>query len=91
MIFIIGICIGLASILEVMSYWKQITKTCREHDSKEVSSSSYFLKLWKYFFALIALVLAHNWVGVALEVVALIMCAATTFTIVRHKPKGWRM
>ena len=91
MYYFITICVLASATLETLSYYKQIIKTLKTHKSKDVSSSSYELKLLKYFVALLALGLSENWVGFGLEVWALLMCLTTTIIIIKNKPINWRM
>jgi uncharacterized protein with PQ loop repeat len=49
-------CIGMALILELLSYWKQIAKTLRTKKSAHVSSTAYLLKLVKYAFTILGLI-----------------------------------
>jgi uncharacterized protein with PQ loop repeat len=89
---IIGVtCITIAVILELASYYKQVAKTLRTKKSGNVSSSAYMYKLAKYIFTIIALMIYSNWVGVGIEVAALIMCVITLWIICRYKPRGWRL
>lgn len=85
------ICVGLALVLELLSYWKQISKTLRERNSDHVSSSAYMLKIAKYIFTLVGLAIYSNWVGFGLELAALGICLVAFYLIVKYKPKGWRL
>lgn len=85
------VCVAIALILELASYWKQIAKTLRTKHSKDVSSTAYVLKIAKYIFTLIGLAIYSNWVGFGLEVAALTICLAAFYVIVRYKPRGWRL
>ena len=92
MIDVIGVaCITIAVILELGSYYKQISKTLRTKNSSQVSSSSFMLKIVKYIFTLIGLGIFANWVGFAIEVLALIFCSVALYIIAQYKPEGWTL
>jgi len=88
----IGIfCVAIAVLLELLSYWKQIAKTLRTKHSKDVSSSAYLYKLIKYVFTIVGLMIYSNWVGMALEIAALVFCIIALCIITKYKPRGWRL
>jgi len=89
---VIGIiCIVLALILELASYYKQIAKTLRTKRSSQVSSTAYLLKIAKYIVTIASLVIYANWVGVGLEFAALIICTIALCIVAQYKPKGWKL
>lgn len=69
----------------------QIKKTKKIEDSEHVSSASYEYKLLKYIFALAALVVAGNWVGVWIEVISLVLCVVALGTVAKYKPDDWSL
>ena len=92
MIQILGAsCVAIALVLELASYYKQIAKTLRAKHSSQVSSTAYLLKIAKYIFTLIGLGIYVNWVGFAMELVALMICLVAFYIIVKHKPKNWHL
>jgi hypothetical protein len=92
MVRVIGIgCVVIALLLELGSYWKQIAKTLRTKKSKDVSTSAYLLKVVKYAFTMVALVIYANWVGFLMEVVSLAACLIALAIVARYKPRGWRL
>jgi len=84
-------CIAIALFLEFASYYKQIAKTIRTKKSAQVSSTAYLLKIAKYIFTIIGLALYSNWVGLGLEMGALIICCVALYIVARFKPKNWRL
>lgn len=92
MLELVGVaCITIAVILEMSSYYKQISKTLRTKKSAQVSSSAFLLKILKYLFTLAGLGVFGNWVGFGIEVAALAFCCIALKIICRYKPKGWRL
>lgn len=92
MIKIIGIvCVTIALILELASYYKQIAKTLKTKKSSQVSSTAYMFKIAKYLFTMIALGIYANWLGFGLEVAALVICLVAFGAIIKYKPKGWKL
>ena len=83
--------ITIALVLELGSYWKQISKTLRTKRSSQVSSSAFLLKLIKYVFTLIGLAIYVNWVAFGMEVAALVMCSIALYIVCKFKPKGWKL
>ena len=75
---------------EALSYYKQIKKTLREHDSEDVSSSAYMAKIIKYIFTIFALIIFANWIGLMFAIIALVLCIVTLYFIIKYKPKKWR-
>jgi uncharacterized protein with PQ loop repeat len=89
---IVGIvCITLALVLELASYYRQIAKTLRTKRSAQVSSTAYLFKIAKYIFTIIGLAVYSNWVGLGMEVAALVICLIAFYLIVKFKPKGWKL
>jgi uncharacterized protein with PQ loop repeat len=84
-------CIALSFILELLSYYKQIHKTLRVKNSKQVSSSAYEVKLLKYVITIVGLVIYANWVALGLEIAALVMCMIAFIIIIKYKPKNWSL
>lgn len=76
---------------DLFSYWKQIAKTLREKNSKNVSSSAYLMKLTHYLCSVTSLAIFSNWVGFGMEVSAFFFCIVTLALVVKYKPKGWRL
>jgi hypothetical protein len=92
MLKLIGIACATGSILfDLASYYKQIAKTLRTRRSSQVSSSAYMLKLSHYTCSVIALILFYNWVGLVMELAALIACLFCFVIVVRCKPKSWKL
>jgi|WetSurMetagenome_2_1015567.scaffolds.fasta_scaffold643430_3 hypothetical protein len=89
---IIGsICVALALILDISSYWKQIAKILKTKKSSQVSSSSYMYKVAKGLFAVGGLVIYQNWVGMGMEIVLIVVYLVSLFIIIKFKPKNWRL
>lgn len=84
-------CIAASLLLELGSYWKQISKTLRDKDSSNVSSSAYVFKIAKYLVTLLGLAIYSNWVGFGLELGALVFCGTALWIICKYKPEGWRL
>lgn len=84
-------CITLALVLEMGSYYKQISKTRRTKKSRHVSSSAFVWKIAKYVVTIVGLAIYANWVAVGIEIAALAMCVVALYVIVKAKPKGWRL
>ena len=92
MIRIVGIvCVSIALVLELASYYKQISKTLKAKHSSQVSSTAYLLKIVKYIFTLVALGIYANWIGFLLEFAALAICLVAFAIIIRYKPRGWKL
>lgn len=88
----IGIaCIVIALLLELGSYYRQIAKTLRTKKSKDVSSTSYLMKVIKYLITMVGLSIFANWAGLVMEIVSLIACLAALTIVIRFKPKNWRL
>lgn len=83
--YIIAIGILVSAYYESMAYYRQIRKTCRRKHSADVSLKSYGDKLKKYVVTIGVLTLAANWVGLVIEIWALIMCIVAYITIRRYK------
>ena len=89
---IIGVSsITIAMILELGSYYKQVSKTLKTKKSSQVSSTAYVYKTAKYILTMIALGIYANWVGFWLEVVSLSACLVVLSVIVKYKPRNWRL
>ena len=86
-----SILVFVAVYFDLFSYWKQIAKTLRERDSKEISSSAYLMKILHYLCSTISLAIFSNWVGFGMEFTAFIVCLFTLAVIARFKPKGWKL
>jgi uncharacterized protein with PQ loop repeat len=86
-----SICVALALILDISSYWKQIAKILKTKKSNQVSSSSYLYKIAKGVFAILGLLVYSNWVGFGMEVVLLLVYIGSLIVIMRFKPKGWTL
>jgi len=84
-------CVTIAVILELGSYYKQIAKTIYTKRSSHVSSSAFVYKIAKYIVTLIALGIYANWVAFGIEVAALTFCCWALYTIMRYKPKDWKL
>lgn len=92
MIRVIGIiCVTVALLLELASYYKQIAKTLRTKRSSQVSSTAYMLKIAKYLFTIAGLLIYANWVGLGMEVAALLICLIAFSLIIKYKPKNWKL
>lgn len=92
MIKLIGSALVFASVFfDLYSYWKQISKTLREKDSKDVSSSAYLMKIGHYICSTISLSIFANWVGFGMEFAAFLMCLVTLLLVAKYKPKGWKL
>lgn len=89
---IIGpICVAMALLLDISSYWKQIDKILKTKRSTQVSSSSYLYKIAKAIFAILGLMVYSNWVGTGMEIVLLLVYIVSLFVIAKYKPKGWKL
>ena len=86
-----SVLVFVAVFFDLFSYWKQIVKTLRAKDSKEVSSSAYLMKIVHYLCSVISLAIFSNWVGFGMEFAAFIFCLITLAVVAHHKPKGWRL
>jgi uncharacterized protein with PQ loop repeat len=86
-----AICVVIALLLELGSYWKQIAKTLRTKKSKDVSTSAYLLKVVKYLFTMAGLTIYANYVGLLMEVVSLAACLIALAIVARFKPRGWKL
>lgn len=90
--YVIGpICVAIALLLDISSYWKQIDKILHTKKSAQVSSSSYLYKIAKAIFAVLGLMVYSNWVGLGMELVLLIVYIVSLVVIAKYKPKGWRL
>jgi hypothetical protein len=85
------VCVTLALLLDSASYYKQIAKTLRTKKSKDVSSSAYLYKICKALLASVGLFIFANYVGLAMELVLLIVYAISLYVICKYKPKGWKL
>lgn len=89
---IIGpICVALALLLDISSYWRQIAKIKREKKSNNVSAMSYLYKIAKAGFAILALAIYCNWVGMGMEILLLVVYTVSFIVIVKYKPKKWKL
>lgn len=89
---VVGVaCIAIALFLELASYYKQIAKTIRTKKSAHISSTAYLYKIAKYIFTIIGLTIYSNWVGLGMEIAALVICLVAFYLIVKYKPKGWKL
>lgn len=89
---VIGIvCLTIAVLLELASYYKQIAKTLRTKKSSQVSSMAFVYKWIKYVVTIIGLIIYANWVAVSIEVAAFIFCTIALYVVCRYKPKGWKL
>jgi uncharacterized protein with PQ loop repeat len=86
-----SICVALALILDISSYWKQIAKILKTKKSNQVSSSSYLYKLAKGIFAVFGLLLYSNYVGLGMELVLLLVYFISLLVIMKYKPRGWSL
>lgn len=92
MIKTIGCLLVSASVFfDIYSYWKQVVKTLREKESKDVSTSSYIMKIVHYLCSIGALVIFMNWAGLIIETVPLICCLVVLAVVAKYKPKGWKL
>jgi uncharacterized protein with PQ loop repeat len=85
------VCVTLALALDSASYWKQIIKILRTKRSKDVSSSSYILKIGKAVIAAVGLATFANYAGLVMELVMLAVYVASLVIICRYKPRGWKL
>lgn len=85
------VCVTLALLLDSASYYKQIAKTLRTKRSKDVSSSAYLYKICKAILASAGLLIFANYVGLAMELVLLVVYFISLYVICLYKPKGWRL
>ncbi len=86
-----SIMVFVAVYFDLFSYWKQISKTLREKDSRDISSSAYIMKIVHYLCSTISLAIFSNWVGFGMEFAAFMICLVTLAIVARYKPKGWRL
>ena len=86
-----SVLVFVAVYFDLFSYWKQISKTLRERDSKDVSSSAYLMKIAHYLCSTISLSIFANWVGFGMELAAFIVCLITLAIVAKFKPKGWKL
>lgn len=86
-----AILVFVSVYFDLYSYWKQISKTIREKDSKDVSSSAYIMKIGHYLCSVTSLAIFANWVGFGMEFAAFLMCLFTLFLVAKYKPKGWKL
>jgi uncharacterized protein with PQ loop repeat len=84
-------CITLALVLDSTSYYRQIAKTLKTKKSKDVSSSAYLYKIMKAILAGVGLVIFSNYVGLAMEMVMLVVYVVSLYVICRFKPKNWSL
>lgn len=84
-------CITLALVLDSTSYYRQIAKTLRTKKSKDVSSSAYLYKIMKALLAAVGLVIFSNYVGLAMELVMLVVYGVSLYVICLYKPRGWSL
>jgi uncharacterized protein with PQ loop repeat len=92
MVKLIGIVCAVGSIsFDLLSYWKQISKTLRTKRSAQVSSSAYIMKLLHYTCSIIALAVFANWTGFTMEMFAFTACIICFYLVIRYKPKNWRL
>jgi len=85
------VCVGIAIVLDTLSYYKQIAKTLRTKKSEQVSTSSYLYKIAKAVFAMVGLAIYMNWVGLGMEVFMLIVYITSLTIIAKYKPKNWAL
>ena len=85
------VCLTIAVLLELASYYKQIAKTLRTKKSSQVSSMAFVYKWVKYIVTIIGLCIFANWVAVAIEVAALIFCSIALYIVCKYKPKNWSL
>lgn len=85
------VCVTLALLLDSASYYKQIAKTLRTKRSKDVSSSAYLYKICKAILASVGLLIFSNYVGLAMELVLLVVYFISLYVICLYKPKGWKL
>jgi uncharacterized protein with PQ loop repeat len=85
------VCVTLALALDSASYWKQIIKILRTKRSKDVSSSSYVLKIGKACVAAVGLYTFANYAGLVMELVMLAVYIASLIIICKYKPRGWSL
>jgi uncharacterized protein with PQ loop repeat len=92
MIRLIGCFLVTASVFfDIYSYWKQVAKTLREKESKDVSTSAYLMKIVHYLCSIGALVIFMNWAGLVIETVPLICCLVVLAVVAKYKPKNWKL
>jgi uncharacterized protein with PQ loop repeat len=84
-------CVTLALVLDSTSYYRQIAKTLRTKKSKDVSSSSYLYKIMKAILAAMGLIIFSNYVGLAMELVMLVVYVVSLYVICKYKPKNWKL
>lgn len=87
---IANICILTSVILDSSAYLRQDLKIIRTRSSKDISSSSFYLRFWKDVTAIASCIIYQNWVGTGLASVGLLWCLITIVLIVKHKPKEWK-
>ncbi|MGH7974786.1 MAG: hypothetical protein ACREBR_04625 [bacterium] len=89
---IIGfIFVFISVFFDLYAYWKQVDKTLREKESKDVSTSFYIMKITHYICSIIALTIFANYAGLIIEAAPLIFCLITLVIVARFKPKGWTL
>jgi len=85
------VCVATALFLDSASYYKQIAKILRTKRSKDVSSSSYLLKIGKAAIAAIGLATFANYAGLVMELVMLSVYIVSLVVICKYKPRRWRL
>ena len=85
------ICVTTALLLDSASYWRQIAKILRTKRSKDVSSSSYILKIGKAVIAAVGLATFANYAGLVMELVMLAVYIVSLVIICKFKPRGWKL
>ena len=85
------ICVGIASLLDTLSQFRQIRKTLRIKQSSQISSTAYIYKVIKVVFSMTGLAIFSNWVGLGMEGWMLVVYITALYTIIKFKPKDWTL
>ncbi len=85
-IFVAGAC-----LFDLLSYWKQISKTLRTKRSGQVSTSAYLMKISHYLCCLIAMTIFANWAGFIVALSAFLVCLVALSIVMKYKPRGWKL
>jgi len=88
---VITLFVGLALVLDTVSYYRQIRKTLKTKHSSQVSSSAFLYKIAKALCAMVGLAICSNYVGLGMEAFMVLVYVVSLAVIVRYKPKGWHL
>lgn len=90
MFILANICIIISVFLDTSAYAKQGLKIIHTKNSRDVSTSSLYIRFWKDVFVICSCLPYSNFIGAGLAAWGLTCCAILTIITIKYKPQKWK-